>query len=533
MVAIHLCFYSLLRYVAQNRVSSVGLFSVSWFWSFSVINFINFFPGFHQVFFSIPTNVFRFISITLGGTLFYFLDRDRKRFAILTLAAIFMYPITYIISTSPDDSLGLSTNIGSLHTGKYTYFSEYIKSCMVLPNIRHNTGQSNVSAVLSHMSGTNSELNLMGTLAFSKVSIAALIYFFSHSYIKLNHRNSLVVMLVTTTGTFSLSLSYLLLHDSGNPILLNGYSDVIFGIFSLILASLLLVNRKSDLSWKLLFLLVPIQLTLLISSPQIFLLFLLLFLLLFFKRSYLKFALINVCSVLIALLTWRNLTGILAFGPPDSFPFIPKPDYQWLNKELISPGIPYMIGSPGMPMSEISPLIIDLFKMILSDADPQRIFWYFEIAIMTTIKVLFWPSLGLLLGLCILLSYKCKSLSKFLPDRTEALKSLAILSTCSFAVMFPITLLFKIGGMKWETTRFAFPVYVLLMLLLSSTLLKMSGKSRFAWLVFSATTILPTVIFVGLVFVNAIPGGLITVASTQFGDFSLFGDSLTIAKCLR
>lgn len=533
MVAIHLCFYSILRHVAQNHVSSVGLFSVSWFWSFAVINFINFVPGFHQIFFSIPTNAFRFLSLTLGGTLFYFIDRDRKHFAILTLAAIVMYPITYLISTSADDSLGLSTNIGSLHTGKYTYFSEYIKSCMVLPNIRHNTGQSNVSAVFSHISGTNSELNLLGTLAFSKVSLAALIYFFSHSYIKLNHRNSLVAMLVTTTGTFSLSLSYLLLHDSGNPILLNGYSDVIFGIFSLILASLFFVYKESDLSWKLLYLLVPIQLTLLTSSPQVFLLFLILFLMLFFKRSVLKFTLINICSVLIALLIWRNLTGILAFGGTDSFPFIPKPEFDWINKELISPGIPYLIGSPGKPWSEISPLIIDLFKMMLSDADPQRIFWYFEIAMVTTIKVLFWPLLGLLLGLCILLSHKYKFLNAFFLNGTPAVKSLAILSTCSFTLLFPATFLFKVGGMKWESTRFAFPVYVLLMLLLSVTLLSLSKKSSSAWLLFSVSTILPTVIYVGLLFVNAFTGGLITVATTQFGNFSLFGDTLTIANCLR
>jgi hypothetical protein len=54
----------------------------------------------------------------------------------------------------------------------------------------------------------------MGVLVFSKVAIASFIYYLSHSIVGLKRSLSCIVMLVTTAGSFSLSMAHLFWKSS-------------------------------------------------------------------------------------------------------------------------------------------------------------------------------------------------------------------------------------------------------------------------------------------------------------------------------
>jgi hypothetical protein len=531
MLAILIVFYSILKKFLQELVSPIALFAISWFWGYAILNTLVLVPGFNKIFFTIPTNMLRFLSIVTIVTAIFRLSMSRKYYLSLIFSLLLLYPLSFLLTTSTDDNLGLHSSIGSLHTGKYVYFAEYLKLCTELPKVRHNLAQSNFAAVISHISGSNTALSLMGVLVFSKVAIASFIYYLSHSIVGLKRSLSFIVMLVTTAGSFSLSMAHLLVHDSGNPLILNGYSDVIFGIFVMLFVCMLFASEEFKFLWKSLILLVPLNVTLLIGSPQVFLLIAGLSILFILLKQWRNIAAINMLSIVIALLIWRNSTGILATGVANVFEFLPKTTYKWFSGELISPGIPYMIGSPGMQSSEINPKVIDVFKFLLSETDVQRMVWHFEIAIWLILKVLFWPLLGLLLGFLLNVSTKFGEKVGLEDKSYQVLRKNGLIAVFSFVLLFPITFFLKLGEMKWETTRFAFPAYVLLMFIMSATLLKINQQNRLMPIAIGLLGLLPTLIFVGLAMKYSIQAGLITSSSSDFGVFSLFGKTIDNIWC--
>jgi hypothetical protein len=531
MLAIVIVFYSILRKFVHELISPVALFAISWFWGYAILNTLVFIPGFSKIFFHIPTSILRFLSIIVIVTAIFRSGRSGKYFMLLICSLLFLYPVSFLLTTSTDDNLGLYSSIGSLHTGKYVYFAEYLKICTDLPKVRHNLAQSNFAAVISHISGSNTALNLMGALVFSKVAIAAFIYYLSHSIVGLKRGQTWIVLLVTTAGSFSLSMSHLLVHDSGNPLVLNGYSDVIFGIFAMLFVCTLFASDEFILLRKSMIILVPLNVTLLIGSPQVFLLISGLSVLFILVKQWRNIAAINALSVVIALLIWRDSTGILATGVANVFEFLPKTTYKWFSGELISPGIPYMIGSPGMQSSEINPKIIDVFKLLLSETDLQRMVWHLEIAIWLILKVLFWPLLGLFLGFLLNFSTKFRERSGLEENSYQILRKFGLIGLLSFVLLFPITFFLKLGEMKWETTRFAFPAYVLLMFIMAAILLKMNPQSKLMPIAIGLLVILPTLIYVGLAMKYSIQAGSITSSSSDFGVFSLFGKTFDIIRC--
>jgi hypothetical protein len=293
----------------------------------------------------------------------------------------------------------------------------------------------------------------------------------------------------------------------------------------------LFASEEFKFLWKSLILLVPLNVTLLIGSPQVFLLIAGLSILFILVKQWRNIAAINMLSSVIALLIWRNSTGILATGVVNVFDFLPKTTYKWFSGELISPGIPYMIGSPGMQSSEINPKVIDVFKFLLSETDAQRMVWHFEIAIWLILKVLFWPLLGLLLGFLLNVSTKFREKVGFEDKSYQVLRKNGLIAVFSFVLLFPITFFLKLGEMKWETTRFAFPAYVLLMFIMSATLLKINQQNRLMPIAIGLLGLLPTLIFVGLGMKYSIQAGLITSSSSEFGVFSLFGKTIDNIWC--
>lgn len=531
MASLQLTVYLLLKATFKPEFSQATFFGLSFFLGFAIVNSLFFVPGFTNLIFSMPNGAIKTILPVIVLWYLVRLKNHRRNFIFYSIGSLLLYPVNFLITTSKDDSLGLHSSLGTLHTGKYVFLAEYVKVCKEMPIVQHNLGQSNFSSLMSFMSDTSAVLNLLGSLSYAKFALSLLIYSMFRDLIGFSRKISIYATVVTVLGTFSLSFSFLLIHDSGNPLLFNGYSDVMFGIFALILSGVTFSWREAIGKWKLFLLQVPIQLTLLISSPQISIFLVSFWLLILVRRSSYQYALLSLSSMGIALLIWRNTTGMFTTRLTQEFAFLPNTNSKWLSSEILSPGIPFMVGTPGKPISEIDPKLIDLFKLALSSDDPQRIIWYLESALMVGIRVLFWPIMGLILSFYFLSTSRSKlSESSEIAVRIS-FKRFSLFVITSFVLLFPVSLLFKVGGMKWETTRFVFPSLVLLMLALSVFSLKLMASEKWFSLFLVTATVLPTTLYLGLILIDVLNSGLITAVSDTQGTYSLFGKSIMELKC--
>jgi hypothetical protein len=178
----------------------------------------------YKVFFSLKKIIFNFLIIIFLSFFVFSVWLDDK----------YLYP-------------EFINSIGSLHSGKYAWLSNFINTCNFIPILGQNTGQS----ILTYFTGfilNNSKpyLYLYLWLIFTLFFLSIYFFSFLREYFFLKKNISLLGVFFIMFGGTALSFTHIMVIDSGNPFILNGYSDTLFGVFSVTLAYNIFVNIKEE-----------------------------------------------------------------------------------------------------------------------------------------------------------------------------------------------------------------------------------------------------------------------------------------------
>ena len=469
-----------------------------------------------RVYLSVP--FFLLIAAIAIYILFKFLVRGTLmnlslRIGILkTLVASIPFFLVFFLNNWGNNFAGSSyASLGTLHSAKYSYLSEYIEVCRKLPAIKNNVGQSIVVAFFSSSTHATATYLLFLVLVFSLLALAFLAYgLFTKHFPQSSNLDRVYALAIFTLGSYALSLAVPTINDSGNPLFFVGYSDSLVSIFYFfILTELLKESTKVPVGQKL-FLLIPGTITLWVSSPQALILIPVTLMYLIYKKSW-KNSLLVVSAFVTSLVVWRNQTGMLAtLSKEIAIPGVAD-DGSKLSipssfNELISPGLPYVVNSLDLKSSplEIFPKGIDLFKSLIAEVqpvngipviDPARLFWYSEQIFLATLRPVFWPLLGIVLfALICNTKFSKRFMQRFSYPESELTPTVSLIGL-NLLVTFPLSFLIQFGGKKWEMSRFSFLNWAIGMFFISLLFIyfRIYKKFRAAQLIF-IFTVIPTVL---------------------------------------
>ena len=443
-------------------------------------------------------------------------DLSLRKIGIIFLAFSAFLSVLFIFNNWGNKFAGSSfASLGTLHTGKYAYLSEFMSDCRKLPRINNNLGQSIVTAFFSTPTRGTASFLLLVILSFTFLALASIGYgLFIQYFPDSRKRDRIYALLIFLMGNYAFSLAVPVVNDSGNPLILVGYSDTLISVlYFLVLIEIL--RKRFEISFgRKMVLLVPGTLALWVSSPQTLVLIPIACLYLIYKNS-LKDAFLIFVSFLLSIAAWRNQSGMLAnLSESITIPGI-NTELTTVGKpvsltDLVSPGFPYVVNSINLQNSplEIAPKGIDLFKSIVSEGrfingfpklDPERLFWYLEQIVLTTLRPVFWPVLGISFTAALV----SRRISNHLPVRMNELQMPAspvyVLATLNFLITFPLSFLIQLDGRKWEMTRFSFLNWAVGMYLVATIylVLKREKRHRVAQMLL-VLTVLPTLIHIVL-----------------------------------
>lgn len=472
----------------------------------------------------------------------------RKKLTLALLVLVLTSIIILIMQTmNTARPQGYFTLIGTLHSGKFIFISDYIRQCNAIPILQSAWSQSIFVGLLGSSTEVSSALLLYVSLCFSIMAFALfMIGFFSYFFEKANHKighKYYLASLLIICGNFSLSLAWVLVNDSGNPILFTGYSDIIFGLFFL-LFSFLILSKYEEINLKIVsILLIFLVVNSLIASPQILLLLIpsLTILIIYRYRTNFSPLMYFIFVFISSLLVWGGKTGMLLIQTSkasENFPAIGKlvttNFFDLFHYENISPGIPYVLGDTMDNMSEIYPQVIASAKLAVQDRhSPDRFIWHIEQIVISMLRPIFWPVIGLsFLGFY--LYHKRNSKLYKIEDGNSSFIKLTnfwIFSITCFIFGISLAFLFGIPGHKWEMARFSFPCLVLglicLVLFLEEKNLATVRKKYYLTTVI--LLLFPTVLHVTTTIVNITnrPEFIRTVP-TEYGTMGLFEKPLSM-----
>ena len=132
------------------------------------------------------------------------------------------------------DKLESYSTIGSLHSQRYAWISNYIKYCATIPVLGQNIGQSILAYMVGLIFTDSPYLFLFLWLLMSQIFLGFLVFGFINLYIN-NFKLSILGVLIFLFGNSALSLTRILTIDSGNPFVMNGYTDSLLGVASIFL----------------------------------------------------------------------------------------------------------------------------------------------------------------------------------------------------------------------------------------------------------------------------------------------------------
>ena len=380
------------------------------------------------------------------------------------LAAFFAYILLYWVQ--PFSELLPTSMIGSLHSGRYANIATYILEKNSIPVLNQNYGQSILSSIPMFF-GFNSPF-----LALNFWLSTSLIFLFFTAYglfrwFGLSEGRSLAGTFMLMFGNTALSLTHVLVIDSGSPFVFNGYTDSIFSIGSMI-GFLLLLQRyyRDDLRsvFHASLLISALCVSWNVASSQnvilsIVLLAVVVGVVWLRKRLSWKHALLGVLvvvmsaagSVMGGMLSPKSLQGTV------DIPGAMKVEKQGYTG--ISPAFPYWRGIAGnwqFSMSDHSVSRKELFDDVRANKSMDalhELYYRAETDLFSVIRVSFFPILGI-----VMLWRIAKRMKAAGP---HVLKDLCFVSAftllCGIAISYSIML----NGYKWELTRFLIPGYLL------------------------------------------------------------------------
>jgi hypothetical protein len=384
------------------------------------------------------------------------------------LGIFIILPIFLLLYWMPPGKLGLDpfSSIGTLHSVRYAWIANSIIERNDILIIPQNTAQSILAFISSSISFQTPYLHLFLWLYSAQIFLSLFIY---GLICKLagNARRGLLGVAVFMMGNSALSLTHVLTLDSGNPFLLNGYTDTILGVFSIFFLLIINENIKVTRSKIAIFFLSVLILVLnFFCAPQNILLFVIVPIILIIRRKYEKerdlFALsFWIMTILVSALISIPLGGM--FTPQSllshiQYPGIMTPMGSGAKSGIqIHPGIPFHIGWLGQWEFGLTPLLSFASEFISSKLTLQgflnKLVWSLEQILVTSVRVLFFVIVGLSL-----LVYKFR-----MPLYITKSKELLTLNTIgNFGLAFFLcglvpTFFITLNGYKWELSRFLIP----------------------------------------------------------------------------
>jgi hypothetical protein len=383
-------------------------------------------------------------------------------------------------------------NVGSLHSGKYVWLSNYIGFCNKIPIIGQNTGQSILTYFFGFITNNNRPY-LFLYLWLVLTSYFLIVYFFSflNNYFSLNYKLSFLGTFFLMFGGTALSLTHVLVVDSGSPFILNGYTDTLFGVFSLILLYNIFLNIKEDQKVQL-FDLILILILLgcnFFTAPQNIVFFFACLIFFILDTSVIlnlkkKIMTVFMLSLILfvpqgGMLTPSVLQNDLKAEEVTNFSVNKNSKFYSENfgsKNLINiyPGYPFFYDGINDWKSGQASLLKD--GLNFEDNFKNNFFsltWILEKIFLNSLLVLFFPTIGMIL----LINYYIKKNFLFSKNKKK-IRFLIVISILAFLFGVLFTFFISIKGYKWELSRFMIPFITFGMLSFFLTLIVLFKSSK-------------------------------------------------------
>ena len=423
------------------------------------------------IFSNLLLGVIGFFIISMFSIYFsksYIIEIYKKSLSLKTfLIFIFSFLISFLILSiywlQHSDLSNAFATIGSLHSVRYVELAQYMLINNYSPIIGQNSGQSTIT-YLSLLLGVNSGyVTLTIFLTASIIFISFIIYYLFNLFIK-NRNLSVFATLIFLTANTALSTNHILIIDSGSPFFVNGYTDTIIGIFTIL--SFILIYKflysLDKIGYKEMLILLILLIGSFFSAPQNIILFTTLIGFLFVLKIYKKIC-IKHFKIITILIFFSSVIAI-----PQGGMLTPKKLHENLN-------IPGMMSISSMDKNSISiapgvfhySQYIDTFHKDRYDSniiemaksfknkDYRVVLLYLEDIFVMSLRMLFFPISGFIL----LFLYSNKLIQD--EENLYLVNFIKISGVVFFAVGFLISFPIAISGHKWELVRFLIPGIVL------------------------------------------------------------------------
>ncbi len=437
-----------------------------------------------------------FLYFKEGFFLMYkFFKTNVLKILIFTFFIFIMVFLYWVQITEP---IFYFTRIGSLHTGDYALVSEFINRYNEIPTIRRNMAQMMLGSIPMLFGFGNAIFSLYVFLCFSilfmSIFILGIINFFNIS------KNKIIpFFLIFAFGSFSLSLTRVIIIDAGNPLIAYGYTDTLmanwFAIFSIFFIYYLFKNNR-NLQFKELFLVFVIfSANFLYGSHNLLLLIPLVFFLFLFKQINLKqltqISFVLLLSLIIALsfgglLTLEIFSTDTGLGSMDAthsltqriemtthpiLTYVPTLHHYGLGKngEWISNPFLFTLHS----MQNLGTLLPDEFTLKKTVYFILHFINANEILFFNSLRLIFWPLFAYITFLIIRNHILIEGLER------DYLNFIFIGSFSIFISAYFISFFLAYYGMKWELSRFMMGGMQLGMLFLVLVFNSLNSRFRF------------------------------------------------------
>jgi len=400
----------------------------------------------------------------------YFVGATNFR-ALTVMSLVFMVSLFVLIYFWVKQGGGGNSDpfgsIGSLHSVRYAWISNYIDKCDYVPRLDQNTGQS----ILTYIAGSAYEMRpyliLFMWMTSSIFFLGAAFYGVIDAYIE-DAPLSLWATTIFMIGNTALSIAHISVIDSGSPFAMNGYTDSLFGVASvLMLLKFYEWYRKKEASglylWICAFFVVLSNFQ---SAPQnvtyLFMLACSLIVISFFtyvdKRLLKNIFLILFVAGVVGIqqggmLAPNNMHDEIEYSGIMST--IGNKNYEKdesLEGIHILPGFPFQYHKQG----GYKQLYIEAQSHI-REKNYGALFWVIEEILWITFRVLFFPIIGMIWLIYIWKrGYGRFNLGSNVID-LENYRPLVVAGSVAFIYGFAISFPFVLNGYKWELSRFMIP----------------------------------------------------------------------------
>lgn len=382
----------------------------------------------------------------------------------LVFSSLAIFPVWALVSLTwlraGADTGSIYSSVGSLHSVRYAWISNYIARCDVVPVTGQNIGQSVVAALTGIGNGESHPYLGLSLILAECLVFLSLLTFGLISFLTSSRRIAWVGTIAVLGGGASASLTHVLVVDSGSPFFWNGYSDTLLGLGLLISTVFLLQTCKLGV-WSLgpsILLVISFAGLLLVAAPTLLLFLPIVVLWGLRSRRGLRAAFtilwVGACLVLaliIAIPAGGMLTPQVLRTPLD-FAGLMAPT-ELASLRLVPTLASYIVGSSDwVPAWSFRPAEEALFgNGPFSDA--MRL-WAIEERIWAGVRTTFWPMLGTVILLRQSRSRVCQGGNE---NGARGHRSLGVISAYFLSVGWIVSFPLSLGDYKWELSRFLIP----------------------------------------------------------------------------